>query len=83
EPEKAEDEEGKSEDEPEDEKAELEQLRKANKALGKRISALSKDKRELHAKLQENIREVPKPQEEAAGEGEEQPQRADFKTKAE
>lgn len=83
EPEKAEGEDAKGEEEPEDEKAELEQLRKANKALGKRISALSKDKRELHAKLQENIREVPKNEDEASGEGEEQPQRSDFKTKAE
>lgn len=81
--EKAEDDDSKGEEETEDEKAELEQLRKANKALGKRISALSKDKRELHAKLQENIREVPKSEEEASGEGEEQPQRSDFKTKAE
>jgi hypothetical protein len=81
--EKAEDDDSKGEEETEDEKAELEQLRKANKALGKRISALSKDKRELHAKLQENIREVPKNEEEASGDGEEQPQRSDFKTKAE
>lgn len=81
--EKAEDDVAKGEEEPEDEKAELEQLRKANKALGKRISALSKDKRELHAKLQENIREIPKSEEEASGEGEEAPQRSDFKTKAE
>jgi hypothetical protein len=81
EPEKAEGEE-EPEAETEDEKAELEQLRKANKALGKRISALSKDKRELHAKLQENIREVPKDDAEAAGD-DEQPQRSDFKTKAE
>jgi hypothetical protein len=81
--EKTEDDEAKGEGETEDEKAELEQLRKANKALGKRISALSKDKRELHAKLQENIREVPKSEEEASGDGEEQPQRSDFKTKAE
>jgi len=82
EPEKAE-----SEEEPQgdadDEKAELEQLRKANKALGKRISALSKDKRELHAKLQENIREVPKDDGDAAGEGDDAPQRSDFKSKAE
>lgn len=82
EPEKASGEE-EPEGETEDEKAELEQLRKANKALGKRISALSKDKRELHAKLQENIREVPKNEEDASGEGEEAPQRSDFKTKAE
>jgi hypothetical protein len=82
EPEKAEGEDDKGEEEPEDEKAELEQLRKANKALGKRISALSKDKRELHAKLQETIREVPKGEEEAAAD-DEAPQRSDFKSKAE
>lgn len=81
--EKAEGEDAKGEEEPEDEKAELEQLRKANKALGKRISALSKDKRELHAKLQENIREVPKAEDDAGGEGEDAPQRSDFKTRAE
>ena len=81
--EKAEDDDSKGEEETEDEKAELEQLRKANKALGKRISALSKDKRELHAKLQENIREVPKAEDDAGGEGEDAPQRSDFKTKAE
>lgn len=83
EPEKAEGEDAKGEEEPEDEKAELEQLRKANKALGKRISALSKDKRELHAKLQENIREVPKADDDAGDDGEDAPQRADFKTRAE
>lgn len=82
EPEKAEGEED-PQGEAEDEKAELEQLRKANKALGKRISALSKDKRELHAKLQENIREVPKENDDASGEDDEAPQRADFKTRAE
>lgn len=73
--------EGEEEPEPEDEKAELEQLRKTAKALGKRISVLSREKRELSTKLQENIREVPK--EEVAEEGEDAPQRSDFKTKAE
>jgi hypothetical protein len=76
EPEKA------AEEELEDEKAELEQLRKTAKALGKRVSVLSREKRELSTKLQENIRAVPKAEEEA-GEGEETPQRSDFKSKAE
>lgn len=68
-------------EESEDEKAELEQLRKANKALGKRISALSKDKRELNDRLRATIKEVPKGQEEAADD--DAPQRSDFKSKAE
>lgn len=79
---KAEEEQPETKDEkPEDEKAELEQLRKTAKALGKRISVLSREKRELSTKLQENIREVPKAEEQV--EGEEAPQRSDFKTKAE
>jgi hypothetical protein len=81
EPEKADGEE-EAEAETEDEKAELEQLRKANKALGKRISALSKDKRELNDRLRATIKPVP--DEEPAAEGEDEaPQRSDFKTKAE
>lgn len=59
---------------------ELEQLRKTAKALGKRVSVLSKEKRDLSAKLQQNIKAVP---EETPAEGEDQPQRSDFKTKAE
>lgn len=76
--------EGKEEPEGEtdDEKAELEQLRKANKALGKRISALSKDKRELNDRLRATIKPVP--DEEPVAEGEDEtPQRSDFKSKAE
>lgn len=76
EPEKAEE-----EPEPEDEKAELEQLRKTAKALGKRVSVLSREKRELSTKLQETIKAVP--EDEPVAEGEEQPQRSDFKSKAE
>lgn len=83
EPEKAEGEGDKGEEEPQDEKAELEQLRKTTKALGKRISVLSREKRELSTKLQETIKAVPSDEEVAAGEGEEQPQRSDFKTKDE
>jgi hypothetical protein len=64
----------------EDEKAELEQLRKTAKALGKRVSVLSKEKRELSTKLQQSIKEVPQEPEVAEGE---QPQRSDYKTKAE
>lgn len=65
----------------EDTAAELEQLRKTNRALTKRLGAVSKEKRDLSTKLQENIKAVPK--EEPAAEDGEQPQRADFKTKAE
>lgn len=83
EPEKAEGEDDNGEEEPQDEKAELEQLRKTTKALGKRISVLSREKRELSTKLQETIREVPKAEEEVPVDGEEGPQRADFKTRAE
>lgn len=68
-----------AEAEPEDEKAELEQLRKTTMSLGKRISALSKEKRELSAKLQATIKPVA---EEPANEGE-QPVREDFKTRSE
>jgi hypothetical protein len=65
--------------EEEDPKAELEQLRKTTKALGKRVSVLSKEKRELSTKLQQSIKEVPA---EPAADAE-TPQREDFKTKAE
>lgn len=79
EPEKAE---AEDKEEPEDEKAELEQLRKTAKALGKRVSVLSREKRELSTKLQETIKAVPK--EEGAADGEDDaPQRSDFKSKAE
>jgi hypothetical protein len=78
EPEKVE---AEAKEEPEDEKAELEQLRKTAKALGKRVSVLSREKREMSAKLQESIKVVPKDDGEA-GDGEE-PQRSDFKTKVE
>ena len=54
---------------------ETEQLRKTVKALGKRVSTLSKEKRDLHAKLQENIKPVA---EESAEGGEDAPQRSDF-----
>lgn len=64
-----------------DEPEEVEQLRKTVKALGKRVSTLSREKRDLHAKLQENIKPVRN--EEPAEEDGEQPQRSDFKTKAE
>jgi hypothetical protein len=80
--EKAEGEE-EAEGETEDEKAELEQLRKANKALGKRISALSKDKRELNDRLRATIKPVPDEDPAADGDDGEAPQRSDFKTKAE
>lgn len=60
-----------------DPKAELEQLRKTTKALGKRVSVLSKEKRELSSKLQETIKAVPQEPADAA------PQREDFKSKAE
>jgi hypothetical protein len=68
--------------EEEDPKAELEQLRKTTKALGKRVSVLSKEKRELSTKLQQTIKEVPQDAPSAEADGE-QPQRSDFKTKAE
>lgn len=65
-----------------DEDDETEQLRKTVKALGKRVSTLSREKRELHTRLQSNIKPVA--QEESAAEGDgEQPQRSDYKTKAE
>lgn len=83
EPEKAEAE-SEPESEVEDEKAELEQLRKTAKALGKRVSVLSREKRELSTKLQETIKAVPKAEDDVAAEGEDDgPQRSDFKTKAE
>jgi len=62
-----------------DEADEVEQLRKTVKALGKRVSTLSREKRELHTKLQDNI----KPVAEQAAEESEAPKREDFKTKAE
>ena len=62
----------------EEDVAELEQLRKANKALTQRLGAVAKEKRELSAKLQESIREVPK---EDGGKPEDAPQRSDFKSK--
>lgn len=80
-PEKAEGEED-PEAETEDEKAELEQLRKTAKALGKRVSVLSREKRELSTKLQETIKAVPKGEEAAEGD-DEAPQRSDFKSKTE
>lgn len=70
----------KTAEEAETPEQELEQLRKTAKALGKRVSVLSKEKRDLSAKLQQNIKAVP---EEAPADGEDQPQRSDFKTKAE
>lgn len=63
----------------EDPAAELEQLRKTNETLGKRIKTLAKEKRDISTKLQETIKAVPA---EPVEEGE-QPQRDDFKTKAE
>jgi len=80
EPEKAEAEEDEAKEEPEDEKAELEQLRKTAKALGKRVSVLSREKREMAAKLQSSIKAVPDAEAEAEGD---EPVRSDFKTKAE
>jgi hypothetical protein len=72
---------GEVEEAVDDEKAELEQLRKTTKALGKRVSVLSKEKRELSTKLQNTIKPVAQ-EAEAPAEGDE-PQRADYKTKAE
>lgn len=63
-----------------DEDEEVQQLRKTVKALGKRVSTLSREKRDLHTKLQENIKSVKAEEAEAEPE---QPQREDFKTKAE
>ena len=68
------------EDPEEDKDAELEQLRKTAKALGKRLGIVTKEKRELSAKLQATIKEVPQEQPEATGE---EPQRSDFKNKKE
>jgi hypothetical protein len=75
--------EDKEEPEAEDPAAELEQLRKTAKALGKRVSVLSKEKRDLSTKLQETIKAVPQEPVEGNGEEGEQPQRSDYKTKAE
>jgi hypothetical protein len=73
--------EGDAETVAEDPKAEVEQLRKTTKALGRRVGVLSKEKRDLSAKLQETIKVVPQePEPSAEGEA---PLRADFKTKAE
>jgi len=66
-------------EEPDDPKAELEQLRKTTKALGKRVSVLSKEKRELSSKLQETIKAVPQ----EPADADPAPQREDFKSKAE
>lgn len=64
-------------------KAAYEASRKAVKALSKRVGALSGEKRQLSEKLQAAIKAVPDPAP-AAPEGDgEQPQRSDFKTKAE
>lgn len=74
----------KAEAEPEPEakeEDETEQLRKTVKALGKRVSVLSKEKRDLHAKLQQNIKPVEKEPEQT--EPETELQRSDFKTQAE
>lgn len=72
----------KTEEEPaEKDPEEVEQLRKTVKALGKRVSTLSREKRDLHAKLQENIKPVA--EQAASGDEPEAPQREDFKTKAE
>jgi hypothetical protein len=62
--------------------AELEQLRKTAKALGKRVSVLSKEKRDLSTKLQQTIKEVPAEPAEGETDGEAL-QRSDFKSKAE
>lgn len=60
---------------------ELEQLRKTAKALGKRVSVLSKEKRDLSAKLQSTIKEVPA--ENPADGADTELERSDFKNKAE
>lgn len=56
---------------------ETEQLRKTVKALGKRVSVLSREKRDLSTKLQETIKPVETPAET------DEPVRSDFKTQAE
>lgn len=73
----------KAEAEPEAEAGEneVEQLRKTVKALGKRVSTLSREKREISAKLQANIKPVAEEQPEP--EADNSPQREDFRTKAE
>jgi hypothetical protein len=64
-------------------KAALAQSRKALKAVSGRLAAKAADNRRLNEELQKTIKPVPEA-EPAAAEGEgEQPQRADFKTKAE
>lgn len=75
--------EGEGDKEPvaDDPKAELEQLRKTAEQLGKRVKVLAKEKRDISAKLQETIQAVPAVDAEPS-EGD-NPQRSDFKTKAE
>lgn len=80
EPEVAGDDDGDGKGDAEDE---VSQLRKTVQTLGKRVGTLSKEKRELSAKLQETIKPVPEAEPAAAEADGEQPVRADFKTKAE
>lgn len=63
-------------------KAALAQSQKALKAISGRLAAKAADNRRLNEELQKTIKPVEKADGEAEGEGE-QPQRADFKTKAE
>ncbi len=66
---------------PEQIKAAYEASQKALKAITKRLSVTAAEKRRLNEQLQATIKEAPKADAGADGEGE--PQRADFKSKAE